>query len=57
MQKGQMVKIISDNLRIPRGTICVIEEIVSDIHDKPYYIRNVESEYCCWASSKDLQIL
>ena len=57
MQKGQEVKVISENLRLPKGTICVVEEVVSDSHDKPYYIRNVESQYCCWASRQDLQPL
>jgi len=57
MQKGQEVKVISEDIRLPKGTICVVEEVVNDSYDKPYYIRNIESQYCCWASSKDLQVL
>ena len=53
---GDKVKVVSDDCRLPKGTVCVTER-VSAVHTdpddvciaiKPYYIRNIESEYSCW---------
>lgn len=55
---GKKVRIITDNLRLPKGTTCeVIQWISPELDAKNYYIRNIESDYCCWASSQDLQFL
>lgn len=55
---GKKAVIITDNLRLPKGTICeVIQWINPELDSKNYYIRNIESDYCCWASSQDLQFL
>ena len=50
LHTGDQVKILSDNTRLPKDTICKIEKIC---HDE-YYIRNVDSQYCCWAKAADL---
>ena len=42
MEKGQKVKIISDDCRLPKGTVCVIEEVVNETHSRPYYIYREE---------------
>lgn len=55
-REGDKVVVVSEDTRIPKGTICVVER-VSGVHTEPndtciaiepYYIRNIESEYCCW---------
>lgn len=53
---GQHVVVCTDDIRMPKGTECVVMEIVKTTY-KPYYIRNVNSEYCCWANVQDLQSL
>lgn len=55
---GKKAVIITDNLRLPKGTTCeVIQWINPELDSKNFYIRNIESDYCCWASSQDLQFL
>lgn len=55
---GKKAVIITDNLRLPKGTKCeVIQWINPELDSKNFYIRNIESDYCCWASSQDLQFL
>ena len=55
---GKKAVIITDNLRLPKGTTCeVIQWINPELDSKNYYIRNLDSQYCCWASSQDLQFL
>ena len=55
-REGDKVVVVSDDVRLPKGTVCVVER-VSGAHTwannislamKPYYIRNIESEYSCW---------
>ena len=57
MNRGDLVIVKTDNCRLPKGTVCIVEEVLNETHDKPYYIRNRDSQYCCWASSGDLRLL
>ena len=55
---GKKVAVISDNCRIPKGTLCIVVQWISPALDfKNFYIRNWESDYCCWASAEDLKFL
>lgn len=55
---GKRAVIISPALRLPKGTVCeVVQWINPELDSKNFYIRNIESDYCCWASSQDLQFL
>lgn len=49
---GDNVTVISDNVRVSKGTKCRI----LDIYEGDYYIRNIDSEYCCWAKDEDLEL-
>lgn len=50
--------VISDSCRLPKGTRCQVIHYISDeLSDKNFYIRNLESDYCCWASAGDLRFL
>ena len=53
MQIGDIVTVVTDNCRIPRGTKCEIVAYVSTLDQ--YYIRNIESEYCCWVKKEDIE--
>ena len=52
MQIGDIVTVVTDNCRLPKGTQCEIMTY-SKTTDQ-YYIRNVDSEYCCWAKKDDI---
>ena len=55
---GKECFVISDNCRLPKGTKCVVEQyVIDELADKNYYIRNLDSAYCCWASAEDLKFL
>lgn len=53
MRVGDIVLVATDNCRIPKGIECEIM-MYSSVTDQ-YYIRNVDSEYCCWAKKEDLK--
>lgn len=53
MRVGDIVLVTTDNCRIPRDTRCVIEAYTSTMDQ--YYIRNIESQYCCWVRKEDLE--
>lgn len=55
---GKKVVIISDDCRLPKGTRCIVIQWINPALDfKNFYIRNVDSDYCCWASIQDLHFL
>ena len=53
MKVGDIVTIISDNVRLPKGTTCEITNY-SELTNE-YYIRNVDSQYCCWVKPEDIK--
>ena len=46
------VMVVSENTRLPYGTICKVERVYND----EYYIRNIDSKYCCWAKIEDIML-
>ena len=55
---GKQCVVISDDCRLPKGTKCEVTQYISgELSEKNFYIRNLESQYSCWASSQDLQFL
>lgn len=61
--EGELVTVISDNCRLPAGTLCAVmyvSELATPEADPnnpvySYYIRNVESDYCCWAREDQIK--
>lgn len=61
--EGELVIVTSDNCRLPAGTLCAVmyisklESPEADPNNPvySYYIRNVESEYCCWAREDQIK--
>ena len=51
-KEGDIVVVVSEDCRLPKDTICVVDKALPIWSDStaflPYYIRNIESEYCCW---------
>lgn len=58
-KEGDIVVVVTDDCRLPKDTICVIEKVISIFSDSlalcPYYIRNIESDYCCWVYTEDIK--
>lgn len=55
---GKQCVVVTDNCRLPKYSRCkIVQWIDPEIDKKNYYICNIDSEYCCWASSQDLQFL
>ena len=48
-----MVVIIDDKCRLPKGT--VVEIMAYSTITGEYWIRNVESDYHCWAAPESLE--
>ena len=49
-----MPKIITDNTRLPNGTevnVLLYSKVIDE-----YYVKNVESDYCCWVKKEDLDV-
>ena len=49
-----MVKIIDDKCRLPKGT--VVEIMAYSSITGEYYVKNVESDYHCWAAPESLSL-
>ena len=49
-----MVQIIDDKCRLPKGTIVEIAAYSSITGE--YFVRNVESDYHCWAAPESLSL-
>lgn len=62
-KEGDIVVVITDDCRLPKNTICVIEKTLPAWSDSvlfcpaPYYIRNIDSKYCCWVYEDDIKSL
>lgn len=60
--EGELVVVISDNCRLPKGTVCAVVYVsdlstLNDVGESlySYYIRNVESDYCCWVNEDEIK--
>jgi hypothetical protein len=52
--EGELVVVTSDDCRLPKGTVCAVMYI-TEAGVTSYYIRNVESDYCCWAREDQIK--
>ena len=53
---GDVVEVVSEDCGIPKGIRCKVTiKLDPLVYEKPYYIQNLESDYCCWASESDIK--
>lgn len=52
--EGELVVVTSDDCRLPKGTVCAVM-YTTEAGATSYYIRNVESDYCCWAREDQIK--